>query len=243
MGKKVKSHRSGDAKPLRIHQAIARNIGTAILSGVLAPGDNLGGEIEQSETLKVSRTAYREAMRILVAKGLLESRPRAGTHVNARSRWNFLDPEILAWMFTGKPDEAFIHDLFELRGILEPAAAAIAATRRTMDQLNEMREALDRMERNGLATSEGQKADQEFHRAILSATGNQALASLSSSVGAAVQWTTHFKERASANPRDSQADHEAVFEAIAAASPERASSAMAKLLDLALEDISRIWNS
>ena len=121
--------RSARAASLRIHQALARQLGIAILSGEFAPGEGFGGEIEQSEALGVSRTAYREAMRILTAKGLLESRPKAGTHVTPRRQWNLLDPDVLEWMFAGTPDERFIRDLFELRGVIEPAAAALAAAR------------------------------------------------------------------------------------------------------------------
>src|SRR5688572_27001471 len=110
---------------LRIHQALARKLGIAILSGEYQPGEAFGGEIERSESLGLSRTAYREAMRILTAKGLLESRPRAGTRVTPRRNWNLLDPDMLEWMFAGTPDERFIGDLFELRGVIEPAAAEL----------------------------------------------------------------------------------------------------------------------
>ncbi len=232
----------GEAKPLRIHQAVASRLGTAILSGEHQPGDLLDGEIEQSLTLGVSRTAYREAMRILVAKGLLESRPKAGTHVTPRHRWNLLDPDILAWMFSGRPDKQFIQDLFELRGIIEPAAAALAGQRRSNVHLAAMADALADMASYGLATSEGQEADRQFHRAILEAAGNEALASLSSSVGAAVQWTTHFKQRGSKKPRDPLPDHIAVHAAIADGDSVRASMAMAELLRLALDDMAGALN-
>ena len=234
------SSQKDEVRGLRIHQAIAEQIGTAILSGEYQPGDALNGEIEQSEALGVSRTPYREAIRILVAKGLLESRPKAGTHVTPKERWNLLDPDVLAWMFMGKPDEGFIRNLFELRGLLEPAAAEFAAQRRSPEQLGEMRAALEEMRRHGLATSAGQAADRQFHRAILTASGNVALASLASSVGAAVQWTTHFKQRTGPRPRDPQPEHDAVYDAIAAADPARARQAMAELLNLALEDMAAI---
>lgn len=226
-----------DRKPLRIHQAVAQQIGIAILAGDYRPGENLEGEIEQSLAMGVSRTPYREAIRTLIAKGLLESRPRAGTQVTPRHRWNLLDPDILAWMFMGKPDARFIDDLFELRGLIEPAAAALAAARRTEEQLDVMAAALDGMAQHGLATPAGQNADREFHRALLEATHNEALASLSSSVGAAVQWTTHYKHRASDSPRDPLPEHRAVFDAIAAADPPAARTAMADLLRVALNDM------
>lgn len=227
-----------EIKGLRIHQALARQIGIAIVSGVHRPGDGFGGEIEEAEALGVSRTAYREAMRILTAKGLLESRPKAGTHVTPRSRWNLLDPDILAWMFSSAhPDERFIRDLFELRGLIEPAAAAWAATRRSTEQLEKMRDALNAMAQHGLSTESGREADQRFHSAILEASDNEPLASLSSSVGAALTWTTRFKQLKFAHPRDPIDEHEAVFEAIAARKADAARSAMTELLRLALDDM------
>ncbi len=230
-----RDHRSEGG--LRLHQALARKLGIAIVSGAILPGANLGGEIEQSEALGLSRTAYREAIRILVAKGLIESRPKAGTHVTPRRRWNMLDPDILAWMFTSEPDARFVKDLFELRGVLEPAAAALAAQRHTPEQLAAMDLALATMAQLGLGCAEGQAADQEFHTAILDATGNEALASLASSVGAAVQWTTRFKQQNQSPQRDPLPEHQAVRDAIAARHPGKARQAMVSLLKLALADM------
>ena len=79
---------------------------------------------------------------MLTAKGLVESRPKAGTRVLPRNRWNLLDPEVLAWAFAGEPDMEFIRNLFELRAIVEPAAAALAAQRRSSADLAKMKEAL-----------------------------------------------------------------------------------------------------
>ena len=227
-------------KSLRIHQALARTLGIAIVSGEFAPGDGFGGEIEQSVARGVSRTAYREAMRILSAKGLLESRPKAGTHVTPRQRWNLLDPDVLEWMFSGKPDERFIHDLFELRGIIEPAAAELAALRHDADDLARMDRGLAGMRRHGLATAEGQAADQDFHTALLAATRNEALASLATSVAAAVRWTTRFKFQTHELPRDPLPEHEALRNAIASRDPVFASETMRELIRLALEDMDHI---
>ena len=224
-------------RALRIHQDIARRLGIAILSGKHPPGSAFGGEIEQSEALGISRTAYREAMRILTAKGLIESRPKAGTHVTPRARWNVLDPEMLAWMFSGEPDPHFIRDLFELRGIIEPAAAALAAQRRDAGQVDGMRAALRTMADCGLANEEGQAADREFHRLVLAASGNEALIALAGSVGAAVQWTTRFKQRANPTPRDPVPEHLALCDAICAQDPDAARDAMAHLIALALADM------
>jgi DNA-binding FadR family transcriptional regulator len=232
-----RSKRAAGSGNLRIHQALARKLGIAIVSGEHRPGAGFGGEIEQSEALGVSRTAYREAMRILTAKGLLESRPKAGTHVTPRRQWNLLDPDVLEWMFSGTPDEHFIRDLFELRGVIEPAAAALAAARHDEAELARMDAGLAGMRAHGLATAEGQAADQEFHTALLDATRNEALTSLATSVAAAVRWTTRFKQRRHKYPRDPLPEHVALRDAIASRSPEYAEAAMRELLRLALADM------
>jgi DNA-binding FadR family transcriptional regulator len=221
----------------RIHGTIARNIGIEIVGGARQPGDVLDGEIEASEELGISRTAYREAIRILAAKGLVESRPKAGTRITPRSRWNLLDPDILAWTFEGEPDPQFIVDLFELRGVIEPAAAGFAAQRRTAADLAEMTDALEGMRTYGLADERGRAADQRFHRAILTAARNEPLVTLASTVGAAVSWTTKFKQRRRKLPRDPIPDHVRVHAAIEAGDPDAARLAMVELLRLALDDM------
>lgn len=237
---------SGDQaarKPLgtgrRHHGAIAQNLGVAILSGEIAPGGILDAEITAAEALGVSRTAYREAVQVLIAKGLVESKPKAGTRVLPRDRWNLLDPDVLAWAFAGEPDIQFIRGLFELRAIVEPAAAALAAERRDDDDLQAMDTALESMEQHTLASEAGRAADRDFHAAILRATHNDALIVLSSSIGAAVNWTTQFKQRARALPRNPIPDHRRVHDAIVAGDAQAAVTAMRALVDLALDDTSQ----
>ncbi|MGI4746800.1 MAG: FadR/GntR family transcriptional regulator [Janthinobacterium lividum] len=222
----------------RFHGAIAHRLGTAILSGQYNPGDILSGEIAFSEALNVSRSAYREAIQVLSAKGLVESRPKAGTRVLPRKHWNLLDPDVLAWAFEGSPDIQFVRGLFELRSVVEPAAASFAALRRDRNDLKMMKDALAAMRRNTLATEAGRAADRDFHDAILRATRNDSLIVLSASIGAAVTWTTQFKQRARALPRNPIPDHVRVYEAIAAGNADAAGEAMRILVDLALDDTS-----
>lgn len=222
----------------RLHGAVAQRIGTAIVSGALAPGDRLSGEVASADALDVSRSAYREAMQALAAKGLLESRPRTGTRVLPRARWNLLDPDVLAWAFSGEPDERFVRSLFELRAIVEPASAGLAARRRDSGDLAAMAEALAAMRRHSLASEAGRVADRDFHAAILRATRNDALVVLSAGIGAAVNQTTRFKQRLRALPRDPIPDHARVHDAIAAGDEAGARAAMERLVALALEDTS-----
>ena len=223
-------------RALRLHGTIARDIGIRIVSGRIVPGRVLNGEIEASERLQVSRTAYREAVRILAAKGLIESRPKLGTRVSEPRHWHLLDPDVISWIFSATPDERLLSGLFELRTVVEPAAAALAAQRRTAEHLQIMRRSLDVMAARSLAVEEGQDADCAFHAVLLEASGNPFLASLTSGVAAAVTWTTIFKQRTRPLPRDPLPDHERVYEAVAAGDAAAARAAMAELVHLALLD-------
>lgn len=221
----------------RLHGAIARKLGADILSGDYAAGATLPTEALATAALGVSRAAYREAIQALIAKGLVESRPKAGTRVLPRDRWNLLDPDVLAWAFARDPDQQLIESLFELREIVEPAAAALAAERRSESELRQMKSGLALMRRHTLATEAGRQGDQQFHSFLLHATRNDALIALSSGIEAAVAWTTVYKQRGRELPRDPVPFHAAVYDAIAASDPERARHTMRILVTSALEDV------
>jgi DNA-binding FadR family transcriptional regulator len=223
-------------KALRLHGVIARDLGVQIVAGRYRPGHILKGEVDASDRLKVSRTAYREAVRILAAKGLVESRPKVGTRVSLPERWHLLDPDVLSWIFEHEPDDGLVNGLFELRRIVEPQAAALAAARRTEADLAAMSQALAGMGKHSLAVDAGRVADQNFHSALLRASGNAFVASLISGIAAAVTWTTIFKQRHHQLARDPLPDHVRVYEAVRVGNPAAAQQAMTALLDLALRD-------
>lgn len=223
-------------KALRLHGAIARDLGVQIVCGRYRPGHILKGEIDASDRLKVSRTAYREAVRILAAKGLVESRPKVGTRVSPPEQWHLLDPDVLSWIFEQEPDDRLVNALFELRRIVEPQAAALAAERRTAADLAAMAQALQGMADHTLAVDAGRAADRDFHSALLRASGNAFVASLISGIAAAVTWTTIFKQRHHQLARDPLPDHVRVYEAVRVGKPAAAQQAMTALLDLALLD-------
>lgn len=228
---------AGDSgKKLRIHGMVARDVGIAIVSGRYQPGELLLGEIEASEQLKVSRTAYREALRILSAKGLVESRPKTGTKVSPRIKWHMLDPDILQWIFEFEPNEFLLESLFELRRFVEPEAAALAAVRRSDEQVARIEAAVENMTKHTLRTEAGREADKDFHSTLLEATGNPFMITLSSGISAAVAWTTVFKHRRTPLRRDAIPDHRRVFECVKAGDPVAARKAMDDLVQLAFQD-------
>ncbi len=219
-----------------VHDKIARDLGIAIVSGRYMPGDVLPGEERFSAETGVSRTAYREAVRVLSAKGLVYSKTKSGTRINERLRWNMLDLDILAWRFEAGPTPELIRDIFELRTVVEPAAAQFAARRRDSQDIARMGHALEEMRSWGLLTPQGRAADQNFHHSILLATRNESLITLSTSVTAVVAWTTRFARDERHESRDPMPDHDAVFDAILKGDDEAARLHMLALIQNASRD-------
>ena len=125
---------------------VAGSLGRRIVSGRYRPGDTLPIEPKIQQEFGVSRTAVREAVRLLAAKGLIASRPKVGTRVRPMAEWNMLDSDVLRWKIDQNPSEDFINALFEMREIIEPAAASLAAERASEAELAEMARAMDGIE-------------------------------------------------------------------------------------------------
>jgi DNA-binding FadR family transcriptional regulator len=232
--RKVTRRKTAELKT-RLHQALALELGKKIVSGEYGPGESLPGEIAASQSHKVSRNAYREAVRILAAKGLVESRQKAGTLVTERSRWNLLDPDVLHWTLTSEPVRRVIEDLFELRSIVEPAAAALAAERRRESDLTAIAAALEDMRCNAPDSTAGEAADERFHNAIFTAADNDLLCRLASIISASVKFVAEFK-REQHITRDPWPDHKVLYEAIRSGRSNDAFVAMRHLIEHARED-------
>lgn len=209
-------------EPRFLHRSIAQQFAVQILKGELPEGYMFPSENEFSAQLGVSRSALREAFRVLTAKGLVRGRPRTGTRVCPRRAWSLLDPELMAWHSEAEPSDQFMRHLFELRIIVEPAAAALAAKRRTRLHILEMAAALD-----GMSSKASIPAQQQFHISMLEASGNDAVIALSSSIAAAIN------QPASS---DTIAAHRALYDAIVAGNAPRAERTMIELIRLAASD-------
>ena len=160
-----------------LHGQLVHDIGVRILRGELRPGDSLVMDAEaDGET--VSRTVVREAIKVLAAKGLVVARPRTGTHVRDRRYWNLMDPDVLAWRLEANPGDDFFVDVFELRRLIEPAAAGLAAGRAAPAEIEELETALADMETAVDDRDAYLAADLRFHTVILEASHNELLAHL-----------------------------------------------------------------
>ncbi|CUZ90730.1 FadR/GntR family transcriptional regulator [Serratia marcescens] len=154
---------------------LAEKLGQQILAGDYRAGSILPGEMELGEQFGVSRTAVREAVKMLAAKGMLLPRPRIGTRVMPQSQWNFLDQDLLTWWMTRENFDQVMQHFLILRTSLEPQACALAANHASPQQtklMAEMRALHTQFDRERWI-----QVDTQFHQLIYEASGNPFLTS------------------------------------------------------------------
>ena len=127
----------------RLRDQITRYLAIQILQGKLRDGvPGFSSETELSAYLKVSRTALRESIKVLAAKGLMEVRPKVGIRIRPREEWKLTDPDLLAWRGeAGVVDDLFVRNLCEVRLIVETAACELAAIRGSEENFAQIKEA------------------------------------------------------------------------------------------------------
>jgi len=235
----AKCEHSGVTGPARqpessgeLHGSLLSALGTAVVSGALAPGTVLTLESVSAE-YAVSRSVAREAVRVLESMGLLASRRRVGVTVLPRSSWNVFDPRVIRWRLDSTDRVDQLLSLSELRHGIEPTAAALAAARASPEQSRELTIAVADMEVHGRTGDLGRYllADQAFHRTLLEASGNEMLASLGSVVAEVLGGRTHH-DMMPARPNPEAIElHDAVARAVRAGDAEAAERAMRSIID------------
>ncbi|MDN8001134.1 FadR/GntR family transcriptional regulator [Burkholderia multivorans] len=212
-----------------LHGQTAFRLATAILRGDYPPDSLLPREPDLMAMFGVSRTVLREALRTLTSKGLVESRPKVGTRVRPRRAWNLLDADLLDWYARVAPALSFALKLQEMREMIEPHAAAMAARARAADAIAAIDEALGAMAaaRN---VDEWVRADLRFHLGVLEAGGNELLVPLGALIDRTLEAQLHLNARRAHVYNASLAEHAAVGDAIRAGDADGARRAMAALL-------------
>ena len=157
-----------------LHVQVARSIARRILSGELPQGSIVPNEMTLCEQFGVSRTALREAIKLLTSKGLLESRPKIGTKVVHRPYWNFLDAQMIEWMDGINDPAIFCSQFLGLRRAVEPEACALAATHATPEQREELSIIFQKMVKvtENFTQEAWTEVDLNFHSLIFNATNN-----------------------------------------------------------------------
>jgi len=237
-------HRDYRQPPVRksMHARIVRDLGMRIVAGEFKPGDRLPGEAALLADYDVSRPVLREAVRVLVAKGLVQSRQRAGATVRPRSEWHLLDPDVLYWMIQSKPQPEFVETLMTVRRVFEPAAAALAAKVASDAALNGIAEAYARMEA-ARTPDELLEPDLAFHRRIAEATGNDLLAYIGNMLSLALRESIKLSSKLPNTHALSLPRHKAILTALLNRDPLAAHQATLVQLKETRDDLSVIFES
>jgi len=217
-----------------LSEKVAATITQAILDGALTPGEPLLSERELGEQFGVSRTVIREAVRSLVASGLVEARSGRGLQV-AEAGSDTVSRAMA--MFLHRSDEIDYPRVNEVRSALEIDMAAYAAARATPADVKHMTALTDQLERVGEDGDRAAELDVAFHRAIAQATQNQLFPLLLDAIGPVL---LEVRRRAFESPELRSyaiAAHREILERIAAGDAEQARDAMRRHLELS----ARAW--
>ncbi len=230
-----------------VHGRIVHRIGADIVAGRVQPGDRLPREAELMAEFGASRSAVRDAVKVLASKGLVKTRQRGGTQVCEPQRWNAFDIDILAWRFAAGIDLRFVQDLVELRLATEPFAVRLAAVRAEGEDLARIAAALERMRTSSGDWAAYAKADGAFHMAVFAASHNPFFLRLGTVVHDVLS-ATFNAEQAFSNRSQSElkrvvgediAVHTLLFEAIAQKDPARAEEQILTIITFARANLSQ----
>lgn len=222
------------APPRRgLKDQLVEAIGSDIITGRYPQGALLPSEGDLLARFSVSRTVLREAITVLSAKGLIDVRQKRGTMVRPNMDWNQLDPSVIRW--SGEPGVEWaggdisdrIDQLVEVRFIVEPAAAALAARRAAPEDIERMRAAYAAMESAGTDVQAFMAADLDFHIACLRASRNAFLLPIAHAIRSAMMTSLQITASdPNANFQVSLPLHRAILDAVLAREPEAAARAM-----------------
>jgi GntR family transcriptional repressor for pyruvate dehydrogenase complex len=217
----------------RLYEQIVQQIEASVLNGTLKPGDQLPAERELAQRLGVSRTAVREAVKALREKGLVEAYSGRGTFVTdgttQAARQSF-DLMVKLGQQEGSPH------LSELRLILEPGIAALAAERVKREDLQALREAVAVMERAQKDPEAYIEADLDFHLALAEAAANPLILSLIDSIVGLLREQRIKIFNVEGGPQRGQFHHKRILEAMERGDAEQARSAMRAHLEQVRQD-------
>ncbi|HEV3313000.1 MAG TPA: FadR/GntR family transcriptional regulator [Chloroflexota bacterium] len=213
-----------------LHGRVIHDLGRRIVSGEFTAGAPLPGQEECCALLGVSRSVLREALRVLAAKGLVEARPKAGTFVRPREAWNFLDSDVLEWRLQTPEFDKVMDQLYELRQMVEPVGAFLAASKAKLPDFQKIGQAYEEMAAAG-DDEHVVEPDLKFHRAIIAASGNDLFASLGRVVEAALLVSFRIGVDNPKGQAHSLEMHKAILDAIVDRDGPAARLAMQKLIE------------
>ncbi|WP_203918790.1 FadR/GntR family transcriptional regulator [Rugosimonospora africana] len=221
-----------------IHGQVVDTLGLRVLGGDYLPGDVIDPDRLESE-LAVSKTVIREALRVLGAKGLVDSRPKRGTFVRERSSWSLLDTDVMKWQLQVGVSDRFLADLAEVRALVEPACAALAARRHTADDLVALEDAVAAMAAADGDADAAIAADLRFHRALMAAAQNELFTRMDVVITNALDARDRVVHKPGDHWSDPTPNHQAILDRIRDGDVDGSREAVHRLLAQADADLRR----
>jgi len=221
------------------HASTVDRLGAWIAHGNVAPGQSLKVEAALGEEFGVSRTVIREAIKTLVAKGMLEVGPKVGTRVLPLRSWNLFDPQVVGWLAAKGLTQGFVMDLLDLRRAIEPMAVRWACERATAQQIAEIQAAYRVLEASVADMGDYNHADQCFHEAVLAASHNQFIEQMLPALGALLAISFEVSSAVPGELGRTLPLHKELADAIATRDAARGVWACMSLIENACEVISR----
>ncbi|RYF83453.1 MAG: FadR family transcriptional regulator [Comamonadaceae bacterium] len=226
-----------------VHGNTVDRLGGDIVAGRYAPGSSIPPEPLLCEELGVSRTVVREAVKSLIAKGLISSGPKVGTRVLPSELWNWFDADVIVWQTRVGLSPDFLRDLQDLRRAVEPAAVRLAAERATPEDIAGMEAAYALMKDAIEFGGDYVTPDLRFHQGLIASSHNRMLVQMSRALAALLRTSFEISTRRKDGPSSSLPLHRAVLDAVIARKPDRAERAIRVLIDGAREDIDTVLAS
>lgn len=226
-----------------VHGNTLDHLGEAIVAGRYPAGGAMPPEPMLCEELGVSRTVVREAVKSLVAKGLVSTGPKVGTRVLAAEQWNWFDPDVIGWQSKAGLTREFLRDLQELRRVVEPAAVRMAAERATPEDIAAIEAGFAGMKKAVEQGGDYVTHDLRFHQGLLRASHNRMVVQMSKALSALLRTSFEISTSRKDGPRNSLPLHRAVLDAVIAHDPACAEKAILVLIDGAREDIEAVLAS
>lgn len=206
---------------------VSRRLVVSILRGDLESGSQLPSENELARQFNVSRPVVREAVKEVEMLGLVRRRQGRLTQIAPADEWRHLAPELLAARAEVGAVEDLMLELLELRRMVELEAAALAARRRTEDDLEAMKVSVNRMDAHLSDAALFAQDDMAFHDAVLTATRNNLLRPLYRQLRPLLELGREISAQVPTDGRlKSQHGHRAIYQAIVDGDSELARVAM-----------------
>lgn len=222
---------------MNLTQQVADTLGNAIINGQYGDHNPVPSEAVLCEQMNVSRSAAREAVKSLAAKGLLTSRARQGIRVLPETEWNLFDADVLRWIRDSNPSLELLREFTELRVAVEPEAAMLATQRQNKEKIAKIGEALERMKRAETGLDDPLEADIAFHLSILDASDNRFFMQLGRIIDTTLRVSIRFTNMRTGVRAGSHGDHKKIYDAIVGNQPTLAADNASELMDGALSTI------